>query len=388
MDRIAPYALVSGLLDDDFVLRLLLRGKPCFRSGPRLRSHLGLLIGLCFQLFAFLLFLRVVFLKTLQTGLEAAQAFTQTLAKFRKLLAAKEHNNNEANDQQMRWLKQVAHRNSPCRIGRTRDAGLHTLLSHIWRMSENVPAKGLRACDPPTHYTIPVRTKSTAKLNTSKSKLPFFQRLALTIVPPTAALLIRLLGLTLRYQDRAEPGVTPGHAIAGPVVFAFWHRSLLVCAHRFRNLGITILVSSSFDGELITRTTELLGFHVVRGSSTRGGAAGLRAMQQAYADGHRCAITADGPRGPAFVAKPGTALLANSVGPLSDSGKPAGTWVGCFYALPVRAWQLRSWDRFLIPKPFSRVVLTWPAHVPVGEVTTATVQTALDRAMQMAEEPN
>ena len=220
----------------------------------------------------------------------------------------------------------------------------------------------------------------------AKMKLRPAQRLAIAIVPPIAALLIRLLGLTLRYRDRAEPGVTPGYLIPGPTVFAFWHRSLLVCAHRFRGMGITILVSSSFDGELITRTTELLGFHVVRGSSTRGGAAGLRAMQQAYAEGHCCAITADGPRGPVFVAKPGTALLANSAGSLSADGQPAGTWVGCFYALPDRAWQLRSWDRFMIPKPFSRVVITWPAHVSAGQVTTATVQAALDRAVQMAEE--
>jgi hypothetical protein len=196
------------------------------------------------------------------------------------------------------------------------------------------------------------------KPNPAQPKLRFAQRLAIAVVPPLAAGLVRLLGLTLRYEDRAEAGVTPGYQIPGPRVFAFWHRSLLVAAHRFRDMGITILVSSSFDGELITRTTELLGFHVVRGSSSRGGAAGLRAMQQAYAEGHCCAITA---------------------------GKPAGTWVGCFYVLPERAWQLHSWDRFMIPKPFSRVVVTWPEHIPAGEVTTASVQAALDRAVQMAK---
>jgi lysophospholipid acyltransferase (LPLAT)-like uncharacterized protein len=211
-------------------------------------------------------------------------------------------------------------------------------------------------------------------------KLRLSQRILLLLVPPLAALIIRLLGMTLRYEDRAEPGVTPGWAIPGPVVFAFWHRSLLACAHRFRNLDIAILISSSFDGELIARTVELLGFRAVRGSSSRGGAAGLRNMQLAYAAGHRCAFTADGPRGPVFVAKPGTALLANSVG----GALAAGTWVGCFYALPDRAWELRSWDRFLIPKPFSRVVLTWPAHIPAGEVTTASVQAGLDRAVAMA----
>jgi lysophospholipid acyltransferase (LPLAT)-like uncharacterized protein len=142
------------------------------------------------------------------------------------------------------------------------------------------------------------------------------------------------------------------------------------------------LISSSFDGELIARTVELLGFKAVRGSSSRGGAAGLRNMQLAYATGHRCAFTADGPRGPVFVAKPGTAQLANSV--TAPGAAAAGTWVGCFYALPERAWELKSWDRFLIPKPFSRVVLTWPKHVAAGEVTTETVQAALDRAVAMA----
>jgi lysophospholipid acyltransferase (LPLAT)-like uncharacterized protein len=225
----------------------------------------------------------------------------------------------------------------------------------------------------------------------SPPKLRFSQRIALALVPPVAALVIRLLGMTLRYEDRAEPGVTPGHNIPGPVVFAFWHRSLLACAYRFRNLDIAILISASFDGELIARTVELLGFKAVRGSSSRGGAAGLKNMRLAYGEGHRCAFTADGPRGPKFVAKPGAAQLANSVGAASEDGQAcaasAGTWVGCFYALPERAWELRSWDRFLIPKPFSRVVLTWPAHVPAGEVTVATVQAALDRAVAMAVEP-
>jgi lysophospholipid acyltransferase (LPLAT)-like uncharacterized protein len=107
-------------------------------------------------------------------------------------------------------------------------------------------------------------------------------------------------------------------------------------------------------------------------------------MQLAYKAGHRCAFTADGPRGPVFVAKAGAAQLANSVGGITPEGVPTGSWVGCFYALPDRAWQLRSWDRFLIPKPFSRVVLTWPTHIPAGQVTTEAVQAALDRAVQMA----
>src|SRR5580704_19075693 len=140
------------------------------------------------------------------------------------------------------------------------------------------------------HYTSPVPSSAIPKeiITEPRPKLRPAQRLVLAVVPTLAALLIRLLGLTLRYEDRAEPGVTPGYAIPGPTVFAFWHRSLLACAHRFRGLDIAILISPSFDGELIARTVELLGFRAVRGSSSRGGPAGLRSMQLAYAAGHIC----------------------------------------------------------------------------------------------------
>lgn len=202
------------------------------------------------------------------------------------------------------------------------------------------------------------------------------QRLLLAVVPPLAALFIRLLGVTLRYRDVNVPGVPVGITIPGPVVFAFWHRCLLTCAYRFRNKGIAILISPSFDGELIARTVEYLGFFPVRGSSSRGGAAGLRGMAEAYQAGHRCAITADGPRGPSMVAKPGVVQLAQLVD---------ATWIGTYDAAPNRAWELNSWDRFAIPKPFSTVTFTWPPHVPPE---LAEVQRALDTAVRMADESN
>jgi lysophospholipid acyltransferase (LPLAT)-like uncharacterized protein len=161
----------------------------------------------------------------------------------------------------------------------------------------------------------------------------------------------------------------------GPTVYAFWHRSLLACAHRFRNKQIAILISQSFDGELIARTVERLGFKAIRGSSSRGGAAGLRGMAKAYTAGHRCAITADGPRGPAQVAKPGTAQLAHLV---------ESPWVGTFNAIPLNAWELRTWDRFLIPKPFSKVLLTFPTHVPTGTPDLqAAIQHSLEESVRM-----
>jgi lysophospholipid acyltransferase (LPLAT)-like uncharacterized protein len=204
------------------------------------------------------------------------------------------------------------------------------------------------------------------------------QRITLAIVPRLTALLIRIVGATLRYEDVLTPGTTRGDLIPGPTVFAFWHRSLLVCAHRFRNRGIAILISRSFDGELIARTVELLGFRAIRGSSSRGGATALRQMAEAYAQGHICAFTADGPRGPAMAAQPGPVHLAQLVD---------APWVGAFYALPLSAWTLKTWDRFLIPKPFSRVLMTWPPHVPAADVSLATLQANLDQAVQLGTRP-
>ena len=203
------------------------------------------------------------------------------------------------------------------------------------------------------------------------------QHILLAVIPPLAALLIRALGLTLRYENVFSPleiNPIPGDEIPGPTVYAFWHRSLLACAHRFRNKKIAILISRSFDGELIARTVELLGFKAIRGSSSRGGASGLRNMAEAYVQGYRCAFTADGPRGPNMVAKPGPAQLAQLVN---------APWVGTFYALPLRAWELNSWDRFLIPKPFSKVLIAFPPHVSGA---TPQIQASLDQAVAMALE--
>ncbi|MGI4831479.1 MAG: lysophospholipid acyltransferase family protein [Janthinobacterium lividum] len=198
------------------------------------------------------------------------------------------------------------------------------------------------------------------------------QRFLLAVVPPLAAALIRLLGATWRIRDVQDAGTPVGHTIPGPTVFAFWHESLLSCAYRFRGLGIAILISRSFDGELIARTVERLGFTAVRGSSTRGGVPGLRGMVEAYAAGHICAFTADGPKGPRQVAKPGPVQLARLV---------SAPWLGCFHAEPVRAWRMGSWDRFAIPKPFTTVQFAWPAHT-APELET--MQKAMAAAVTMS----
>lgn len=200
----------------------------------------------------------------------------------------------------------------------------------------------------------------------------FKQRVMLTIVPPLAYMIICLLGATLRYEDICEPGMVPQYETPPPLIYALWHRCLLACAWRFRNANLHILISRSFDGELIARTVERLGFVAVRGSSSRDGAVGLRNLQRAYLQNNYIAITADGPRGPRQKAKPGVAQLASLV----------NARVGAIYLHPHRAWALRSWDRFLIPKPFSRITIAWT--IPVVAEQQA-VQNALDRATGLAE---
>lgn len=131
----------------------------------------------------------------------------------------------------------------------------------------------------------------------------------------------------------------------GAFVFALWHRTLVPLLWWHRAQEVTLLVSRHADGGLVADAAQALGYRVVRGSSTRGGAAGLRSLLRVLGRGRAAAVTPDGPRGPAGVVKPGVVAAARR------SGAPI---------LPVtaaadRAWRVRSWDGLAIPRPFARV---------------------------------
>jgi lysophospholipid acyltransferase (LPLAT)-like uncharacterized protein len=212
----------------------------------------------------------------------------------------------------------------------------------------------------------------------------FGQRVALWMVPKLTALVLAVVGATLRFEVIAEEGVVPATPPARGI-FCFWHRCTLPAGWYFRKFRCSILISRSFDGELIARTLGLLGYGSVRGSSSRGGAAGLIAMRDVVARGEPVVFTAGGPRGPIYQTKIGPVKLA------AMTGEP----MGCFYLLPERARAMRSWDRFLVPLPFSRVVVSWARAVttPAGDADAATLETkrvelndALERARLLAEE--
>jgi len=180
----------------------------------------------------------------------------------------------------------------------------------------------------------------------------------LAVIPPVVWLLLRIIGLTWRFEAIAEEGVEPlleGRG-AGAEIFCFWHQCVLPCAVYYRKTGATILISRSFDGELVTRILEWFGFHAVRGSSSRGAREGLLGLKDVIESGRPAIFTADGPRGPIYQTKMGPIKLA----------RMTGARIGAFHLEPERAWVMGSWDRFLVPKPFTRIVVSWArwTHVP------------------------
>jgi hypothetical protein len=179
----------------------------------------------------------------------------------------------------------------------------------------------------------------------------FRQRLVLAVVPRLVWALLWLVGRTWRFEIIAEEGATPlpfGEG-AGAEIFCFWHQCVLPCTFYYRRTHATIIVSQSFDGELITRILELFGFHTTRGSSSRGAREGLLGLQQVIESGRPAIFTADGPRGPIYRTKMGPIRLAHIT----------GARIGAFHLEPERAWTMHSWDRFLVPKPFTRIVVSW-----------------------------
>ena len=167
---------------------------------------------------------------------------------------------------------------------------------------------------------------------------------------------IRLLGRTLSIRMIGKERLERAREDGGKVLYAFWHEGLLVATYAFRRQGIRVLVSQHRDGELIARAIECMGYGTIRGSSTRGGTRALFRMAAAGAAGDDLGVTVDGPRGPRLEVKPGTLFIAGR------SGLP----IVPFAVASHNPCILSSWDRFMIPRPFSTAVIAFgePLQVP------------------------
>ena len=167
--------------------------------------------------------------------------------------------------------------------------------------------------------------------------------------------LLRLLGMTWRMRPVNDADLVARRASGERVIFTLWHGELLPLLWHHRGEGIAVVISEHRDGEIIARIAERLGYTTVRGSTSRGGGRALIGLMRAIEAGHDGAVTPDGPRGPAHVFAPGAAIASQRTGaPLA-----------IIRATATRAWRLKSWDRFLVPKPFATVRVIYGPLVSV-----------------------
>jgi lysophospholipid acyltransferase (LPLAT)-like uncharacterized protein len=211
--------------------------------------------------------------------------------------------------------------------------------------------------------------------------------LTLAVLPRVAAFFIRLWAWTWRVKLKIPADWDPRTA-ESRYIYAFWHEGIVTIIPHWRDCPIQGLASQSFDGELIARAMQHLGYPpVARGSSSRGGVAALKAQVDGLAAGLHVAISVDGPRGPRYKSKPGVTQLAAmsgaSIVPVSAVARPD--------------WRLRNWDKTMIPPPFARVAFVFgtpirytllscsaspgfsPDHTTRGKIAASCVSTPIIR---------
>jgi lysophospholipid acyltransferase (LPLAT)-like uncharacterized protein len=160
---------------------------------------------------------------------------------------------------------------------------------------------------------------------------------------------LRLLAATWRMRTTGDERLRALRAARQPVVFTLWHGQMLPLLWQHRGEGVAVLISEHRDGEIIARAAAALGFRTVRGSTFRGADRALVGLVRELRAGRDVAVTPDGPRGPARQFAPGALVAAQrAAAPVVAVGAAAS-----------RAWRLRSWDGFMIPKPFARVTVAY-----------------------------
>ncbi|MGA8621245.1 MAG: lysophospholipid acyltransferase family protein [Candidatus Sulfotelmatobacter sp.] len=208
------------------------------------------------------------------------------------------------------------------------------------------------------------------------------QRIVLRMIITAGYWFIRLIGPTLRVCVSREEGAQQT-IDQRPLIVSFWHACLIPATYVCRDIGVRVMSSNSYDGEYMGRIIRQFGFVAVKGSSSRNAVRALLGLRRALQEGWTVAFSLDGPRGPRYTVKPGPVALARS------SGVPLST----FHLAVDRAWVLNTWDRLVIPKPFSRVLMRFGKLIPVPadagdeelERYQQQLQESLDRVCRFAE---
>jgi lysophospholipid acyltransferase (LPLAT)-like uncharacterized protein len=181
------------------------------------------------------------------------------------------------------------------------------------------------------------------------------------ILGTLAGWLMKVWSFTLRVEIEDRCGISRPDAHLAPVVYALWHSRIftippiwaIACGKSRRSV---VLTSASHDGALLARAMGVFGIGAVRGSSSRRAVAGLIGMKRALLEGFDVCITPDGPRGPRYALHPGVVKLAET----------AQAPILPIHVTYSSAWRLKTWDRLVIPKPFSRVLVVFDElhHIP------------------------
>jgi lysophospholipid acyltransferase (LPLAT)-like uncharacterized protein len=191
-----------------------------------------------------------------------------------------------------------------------------------------------------------------------KKQSVFTEEMILKIVPAAAALLIRIWCSTCRIENRInEPCERDAFQTSGGAVYATWHQRMFYFFRDFGERHVIMLISRSKDGEYADRVARRLGFRSVRGSAKKSGS--ISAMHELVRrlrkGGEAAGMMADGPTGPARELKMGVVKLARA------TGKPI---IPMMYGARSRI-VLRSWDRYILPVPFTKIVIFHGSPIPV-----------------------
>lgn len=177
------------------------------------------------------------------------------------------------------------------------------------------------------------------------------QRVTIHLADRVFYLLIKFIGKTVKFRVEGLEKLEKIEASGKIPIYTFWHNRIFLATYFFRDRGIVVMSSPSFDAEYIKRFIRRFGYGAVRGSSTRGGVGALVKMIRLMKDGLPAGFSIDGPKGPRYVAKAGACMLA----------KKTGNPVMPFIIEAEKYWEIGSWDKLQIPKPYSR------AKVFIGE---------------------
>lgn len=198
---------------------------------------------------------------------------------------------------------------------------------------------------------------------------------------------VRLWLATLRLTLVYDPALRAPAGLSTPWVLALWHGQQMLLLRWVQRRGTAVLVSLSKDGELLAGALPVLGYAVERGSSSRGGAEGLRAIVRRLRRGFDAAFAVDGPKGPRRVVRAPASASGKSAAPgAAVAARLAGGVVVPMAAACSSSWVLsRTWDRFEIPRPFSRVAIVLGAPLTPDEASASAVAAAIERSRGAAE---